>query len=216
MGGKPTLQTRVDIVVGPDIAEGMSKPAITTSRLLLRRWRSDDVEPYAAMCSDPEVMRYIGSGDTRTREQAAAAILAFERVWEEKSYGLFAVELLGSNQLIGFTGLAEPAFLPEIMPAVEVGWRFTRQSWGNGYATEAARAVLDFGADQLGISEILSIHQVGNDASARIMQKLGMRFDRETMDQTCGRLVRVYRSAERLIWVENGQRVRNRRSAPSA
>jgi hypothetical protein len=135
MGGKPTLQTRVDIVVGPDIAEGMSKPAITTSRLLLRRWRSDDVEPFAAMCSDPEVMRYIGSGDTRTREQAAAAILAFERVWEEKSYGLFAVELLGSNQLIGFTGLAEPAFLPEIMPAVEVGWRFTRQSWGNGYAT---------------------------------------------------------------------------------
>jgi len=194
MSGKPTLQTRVDIVVGPDIAEGMSKPAITTSRLLLRRWRSDDLEPFAAMCSDPEVMRYIGSGDTRTREQAAAAILAFERVWEEKSYGLFAVELLGSNQLIGFTGLAEPAFLPEIMPAVEVGWRFMRQSWGKGYATEAARAVLDFGADQLGISEILSIHQVRNDASARIMQKLGMRFDRETMDQTCGRLVRVYRT----------------------
>lgn len=194
MGGKLTSQTRVDIVVCPDIAEGMSKPAITTSRLLLRRWRSDDVEPFAAMCSDPEVMRYIGSGDTRTREQAAASILAFESVWEEKSYGLFAVELLGSNQLIGFTGLAEPAFLPEIMPAVEVGWRFTRQSWGNGYATEAARAVLDFGLVELGISEIVSIHQVGNDASARIMQKLGMRFDRETIDQTCGRLVRLYRT----------------------
>lgn len=194
MGGKLTSQTRVDIVVRPDIAEGMSKPAITTSRLLLRRWRSDDVEPFAAMSSDPEVMRYIGSGDTRTREQAAAAILAFESVWDEKSYGLFAVELLGSNQLIGFTGLAEPAFLPEIMPAVEVGWRFTRQCWGNGYATEAARAVLDFGLVEVGISEIVSIHQVGNDASARIMQKLGMRFDRETIDQTCGRLVRVYRT----------------------
>jgi RimJ/RimL family protein N-acetyltransferase len=172
----------------------MSKPAITTSRLLLRRWRSDDVEPFAAMCSDPEVMRYIGSGDTRTREQAAAAILAFESFWEEKGYGLFAVGLLGSNQLIGFTGPAEPAFLPEIMPAVEVGWRFTRESWGNGYATEAARAVLDFGLVELGISEIVSIHQVGNDASARIMQKLGMGFDRETIDQTCGRLVRVYRT----------------------
>lgn len=172
----------------------MSKPAITTSRLLLRRWRSDDVEPFAAMCSDPEVMRYIGSGDTRTLEEAAAAILEFESVREERSYGLFAVELLASNQLIGFTGLAEPAFLPEIMPAVEVGWRFTRQSWGNGYATEAARVALDFGLVEVGLSEIVSIHQVGNDASVRIMQKLGMRFERETMDQTCGRLVRIYRT----------------------
>ena len=160
---------------------------------MLRRWRSDDVEPFAAMCCDPEVMRYIGSGATRPIEQAAASILAFERAWEEKRYGLFAVELRASNQLIGFTGLAEPTFLPEIMPAVEVGWRFARQSWGNGYATEAARAVLDFGLVELGLPEIVSIHQVGNDASGRIMQKLGMRFDRETIDQTCGRLVHVYR-----------------------
>lgn len=172
----------------------MLKPAITTSRLMLRRWRSDDVEPFAAMCGDPEVMRYIGSGDTRTFEQAAASILAFERGWEEKRYGLFAVELMASNQLIGFTGLAEPTFLPDIMPAVEVGWRFARHSWGKGYATEAAQAVLDFGLVELGLPEIVSIHQVGNDASCRIMQKLGMRFDRETIDQTCGRLVQVYRT----------------------
>ena len=172
----------------------MRKPEITTSRLMLRRWRGGDVEPFAAMCGDPEVMRYIGSGDTRTVEQAAASILAFERGWEEKRYGLFAVELLSNGQLIGFTGLAEPTFLPEIMPAVEVGWRFARQSWDNGYATEAARAVLDFGLVELGLPEIVSIHQKGNDASGRIMQKLGMRFDRETIDQTCGRLVHVYRT----------------------
>ena len=172
----------------------MRRPEITTSRLMLRRWRSDDLEPFASMCSDPEVMRYIGSGDTRTIEQAAPSILAFERVWEEKRYGLFAVELLASNQLIGFTGLSEPTFLPEIMPAVELGWRFARQSWGNGFATEAARAVLDFGLVELELPEIVSIHQVGNDASGRIMQKLGMRFDRETIDPTCGRLVHVYRT----------------------
>jgi len=173
----------------------MSKPVITTSRLLLRRWRGEDIEPFAAMCSDPQVMRYIGSGDTRTREQAAAAILTFERMWDEQGYGLFAVELLGSDHLIGFTGLAEPTFLPEIMPAVEVGWRFARQSWGNGFATEAARAALDFGLVKLGIPEIVSIHQVDNHASGRIVQKLGMRFDRDTLDQTCGRLVRVYRTS---------------------
>lgn len=194
-GGKQTSQTRVDFGVRPEIAEVMSKPVITTSRLLLRRWRSDDVEPFAAICSDPEVMRYIGSGDTRTREQAAAAILAFEWEWEEKGCGLFAFEVLGSNHLIGFSGLAEPTFLPEIMPSIEVGWRFARQSWGNGFATEAARAALDFGLVKLGMPEIVSIHQVGNHASARIMQKLGMRFDRETLDQTCDRLVRVYRTS---------------------
>ena len=110
-------------------------------------------------------------------------------MWEEKGYGLFAVELLG------FTGLAEPAFLAEIMPAVEVGWRFARQSWGNGFATEAARAALDCGLVKLGIPEIVSIHQVDNHASGRIVQKLGMRFDRDTLDQTCGRLVRVYRTS---------------------
>jgi RimJ/RimL family protein N-acetyltransferase len=167
---------------------------ITTARLLLRRWRIEDLEPFAAMCCDPDVMRYIGSGITRTREQAAASIRAYEAQWEEKGYGLFAVELLESNHLIGFTGLADPDFLPEIMPAVEVGWRFARQSWGNGYATEAARAVLAFGLEMLGIPEIVSIHQVENRASGRIMQKLGMRFDRETLDPSCGRLVCIYRT----------------------
>ena len=173
----------------------MSKPVIATSRLLLRRWRDEDTEPFAAMCSDPEVMRYIGSGETRTREQAAAAILAFETTWDEKGYGLFAVELPGSRNLIGFAGLAEPTFLPEIMPAVEVGWRFARQSWGNGFATEAARAALDFGQVKLGIPRVVGIHQVDNHASGRIMHKLGMRFDRETLDRTCGRTVRVYRTS---------------------
>jgi len=172
----------------------MSDPAITTPRLLLRRWRDEDVEPFAAMCSDPEVMRYIGSGDTRTREQAAASIKAFEGMWDEKGYGLFAVELQSSGRLIGFTGLSEPMFLPEIMPAVEIGWRFARQSWGNGFATEAARAVLDFGLVELGIPEIVSIHQTDNHASGRIMQKLGMRYDREALDETCGRSVHVYRT----------------------
>lgn len=171
----------------------MGKHAITTGRLLLRRWRVEDIEPFAAMCSDPDVMRHIGSGSTRTREQAAAAIRAYETDWEEKGYGLFAVELLDSNHLIGFAGLAEPAFLPEIMPAVEVGWRFARQSWGNGYATEAARAALDFGLVTLRIPEIVSIYQAENRASGRIMKKLGMHFDRETLDQTCGRLVHIYR-----------------------
>ena len=146
------------------------------------------------MCSDPEVMRYIGSGATRTRAQARASIDAYERAWDETGYGLFAVERLEDGQFLGFTGLAVPTFLPEIMPAVEIGWRFARQSWGHGYASEAARAALDFGLQTRGLCEIVGVYQAENHASGRIMQKLGMRFDRETVDPTCGRSIRVYRT----------------------
>ena len=144
------------------------------------------------MCSDPAVMRYIGSGTTRTREQARASIRAFERGWSENRYGLFAVERLEDARFIGFAGLSQPTFLPEIMPAVEVGWRLARQNWGRGYATEAARAALDFGFRSLGLHEIVSIVQVSNRASVRIAEKLGMALDRETQDPTSVRPVRIY------------------------
>lgn len=80
---------------------------------------------------------------------------------------------------------------PEVMPAVEIGWRLGRRHWGHGMATEAARAVLDFGFTDGGLDRIISIHQTGNDASGRIIQKLGMQLDRETTDVR-GRPVRVY------------------------
>lgn len=139
-------------------------------------------------------MRYIGSGATRTREQASTSIRAFERDWSENGYGLFAVERLDDARFIGFAGLSQPTFLPEIMPAVEIGWRFVRQSWGRGYATEAARAAVDFGFRSACLREIVCIFQVANQASARIAAKLGMAFDRETLDPTCGRSIRVYRA----------------------
>lgn len=170
---------------------------IETDRLLLRRWHVEDIEPFAALCSDPEVMRYIGSGTTRTRAQAQASIEAFQRDWDEKGYGLWAVELREGGRFIGFTGLSEPTFLPEVMPAVEIGWRFARQSWGKGYASEAAQAALEYGLEDVGLSQIVSIYQAENYASERIVQKLGMVFDRETIDPTCGRLVRVYRTPSR-------------------
>ena len=174
--------------------ERVNQLSINTDRLLLRRWREDDVEPFAAVCSDPEVMRYIGSGATRTCAQARISIHDYEREWEENGFGLFAVELLEDGRFLGFAGLTEPTFLPEIMPAVEIGWRFARQTWGNGYASEAARAALDFGLQKVGLSEIVGIYQTENQASGRILEKLGMCFDREAVDPTCGRSIRVYRT----------------------
>ena len=109
-----------------------------------------DLDAYAALCADPEVMQYIGDGSTRTRSQCAEQLRSFEQTWDERGFGLFAMELASTGDLIGFAGLALPAFLPEIMPAVEIGWRLARRYWQQGYATEAAQAVLAFGFSRVG------------------------------------------------------------------
>jgi RimJ/RimL family protein N-acetyltransferase len=95
--------------------------------------------PLAAINGDPEVMRWIGDGTTRDLKQTRASMAALERQWEATGIGLFAVEVLGTGELAGVTGLAVPDFLPEIMPAVEIAWRFGQPFWGQGIATEAAR-----------------------------------------------------------------------------
>lgn len=171
----------------------MTQPIRKTERLTLRRWRDADHAPFAEICADRDVMRFIGDGSTRSAEQASRAIDTFERGWDTNGFGLFAVELNDSGEFIGFAGLASPTFLPEILPSVEIGWRLGKRHWGAGYASEAAREVVAFGVGDLGLADIVSICQLGNHASRRIMQKIGMLFDRQTVDPSCGRAVEVYR-----------------------
>lgn len=171
----------------------MMPQEIHTERLVLRRWKPKDHAPFAALCADPEVMRYIGNGETRSADDAARYIAAFEDAWNARGYGLFALETRQTDEFIGFTGLSLPTFLPEVLPSVEIGWRLSKAHWGHGYASEAASAALSFGVSQLGLMDIVSICQIGNRASARIMQKLGMRFDRRTVDPSCERAVDIYR-----------------------
>lgn len=165
---------------------------LVTKRLILRRWQADDVAPFAAMCADPEVMRWIGSGTTRSAEACAAAIERYEADWDRDGFGLSAVELRDTGRFVGFVGLATPSFLPEVLPAVEIGWRLDRDAWGSGFATEGAAAVLRQAFDELGLQRVLSIVQVGNAASERIARKLGMNLVRATIDPTCGRPVQVF------------------------
>jgi RimJ/RimL family protein N-acetyltransferase len=168
-------------------------PRIDTERLVLRRWDVDrDLDAYAAICGDPEVMRYIGDGSVAARDECAERLEHFETTWRERGFGLFALERRDTGELIGNTGLAVPDFLPEILPAVEIGWRLGRAHWRQGFATEAARAVLAFAWDPVGLDRVVSIHAVGNDASGNVMQKIGMHLDRETVHPTNGRSVRVY------------------------
>jgi RimJ/RimL family protein N-acetyltransferase len=165
---------------------------IETPRLILRRWREEDVAPMAAVNADPEVMRWIRDGSVRDERQTREGIAGWERDWETEGFGLFALEVRATGRLAGFTGLAVPRFLPEVLPAVEIGWRLGRDHWGRGLATEAARAVAAFGFEERGLARIVSIAQVGNEASQRIMAKLGMRLERETVSPGTGRRVRVF------------------------
>ncbi|MFE6099341.1 GNAT family N-acetyltransferase [Streptomyces laurentii] len=165
---------------------------LETPRLVLRRWRADDVVPMAAVNADPEVMRWIGDGSVRDEQQTRRGIEAMEREWHRQGFGLFAVEIRSTGELAGFTGLSVPDFMPELLPAVEIGWRLGRTYWGQGLATEAAAAALRFGFENCELGRIVSIVQLDNGASERIMTKLGMHPVGETIDPSCGRRVRVF------------------------
>jgi RimJ/RimL family protein N-acetyltransferase len=150
---------------------------VDTDRLLLRRWRDDDAEAFAAINADSDVMRFIGTGTPLTRAQSDELLARFASEWDERGFGLWAVEARGDDPdppLLGFCGLTVPMFLPEVLPAVEVGWRLARHAWGRGIATEAARAALAFGFGELGMREIISIVDPRNDRSLRVCAKLGM------------------------------------------
>ena len=165
---------------------------LRTERLLLRQWRDDDLDALAPMYADPEVMRYIRDGSVQSREQTAEHLARMRRHWDEHGFGLFAAELVETGELTGWAGLAVPHFLPEVMPAVEIGWRLGRSFWGAGLATEGARAALRFGLVDCGLERLVSIRQVENVRSARVMEKLGLTFDRRTTVRGNGQLVDVY------------------------
>lgn len=177
-----------------------SMVTLETPRLILRRWREEDIAPMAAINADPEVMRWIRDGRVRDEQQTRSGIRAWESEWESQGFGLFAVEIRSTGECAGFTGLSVPGYLPEVLPAVEIGWRLGRSHWGQGLATEAAAAAARFGFEERGLERIVGITQVGNDASERIMTKLGMHPVRETVNPTGGRRVRVFQlSSEQYV-----------------
>ena len=147
---------------------------LRTERLLLRGWRDTDLDPWAAMNADPRVREFLGG--PLTREESAAAMARFRATIQARGWGWWAVEVVETGALIGFTGLdpVEPG-LP--VSGVEIGWRLSRETWGHGYVTEAARACLDHGFRRLGLPEILAIAAEGNHRSRAVMRRLGMTHD---------------------------------------
>ncbi|HSS66924.1 MAG TPA: GNAT family N-acetyltransferase [Nocardioidaceae bacterium] len=146
---------------------------IETERLVMRRWRDTDRDPFAAMNADPAVMRYFPS--LQDRSTSDAFVDRIEAHFDEHGFGLWALETAGAGDFIGFTGLNP---MPVGVPGegdYEVGWRLAEGAWGHGYATEAALAALQVGFDGLGLTEIWSITAVLNKPSEAVMLRLGMR-----------------------------------------
>lgn len=149
-------------------------PSLLTSRLVLRAFEESDRDPFAALNRDPEVVRHLQGPLSRARSDAM--VDRVRECWRERGYGLWALELRGSGEFIGYTGLWPADFLPSA-PGVEVGWRLARSAWGRGYAAEAAREALLFGFEQVGLAELVSFTATGNRASLRVMEKIGLRRD---------------------------------------
>jgi RimJ/RimL family protein N-acetyltransferase len=148
---------------------------IVTSRLMLREWADADAEPFAALNSDLRVMEFFPAVLTRAESDAQmAAISAFIA---GHGYGLYAAEEKASGRFIGFVGLSPASFAAHFTPAIEIGWRLARDTWGKGYATEAARAVADHAFGPLGLDALVSFTAEWNRPSRRVMEKLGMTHD---------------------------------------
>jgi RimJ/RimL family protein N-acetyltransferase len=158
---------------------------LTTARLILRQPEQSDAEPLMAMDADPEVMQYIGTGAVipPDRDRVLQAISRWRTQWDEQGFGLCSIIVAETGEYAGWVALAVPYFLPEILPAVELGYRLRREHWGHGYATEAAAGLLRFGLTEAGLDRIVSIRHVDNTGSKRVQEKIGLRFEFETTVQ---------------------------------
>jgi RimJ/RimL family protein N-acetyltransferase len=150
-------------------------PSVRTERLLLRGFTRDDFEPFAAIVSDPEVVRYLDDGAPISREECWRGMALFLGHWKLRGYGWWAVEDLHSGEFLGRIGL----YNPEGWPGIEVGWLLRRDVWGAGLATEGASAALNFAFDVVGAGHVISIIDPRNTRSIRVAEKIGERYERD-------------------------------------
>jgi RimJ/RimL family protein N-acetyltransferase len=155
-------------------------PRLETERLILRGFEPADLDDFAASYADPAVMRYLGRGLPRTREETLSRLTAAQFRWQQYGLPLWAVVLKEGECWIGRCGFQpRDDAAPQV---VELAFSYARWSWGNGYATEAARACIAYAFDQMGWESIIARARPGNLASLRVLQKLGFRREREIDD----------------------------------
>lgn len=156
-----------------------------TQRIGFRNWLDADLDPFAAMNQDPAVMEFFPK--TLTREESASMIQRLQKTYQQYGYTFYAVDRLDTGELIGFIGMIYQTFEAMFTPCVEIGWRLKRSAWGHGFATEGAKACLDYGFEELGFTSIYSITPLQNVRSEKVMQRIGMEqigeFDHPKLEQ---------------------------------
>ncbi len=150
---------------------------IETDRLILRTFDERDIDPMSLINQDPKVCEFLPA--IGTRESTAKSVHGFIDHYRDHGFSPYAVELKSTCEMIGFCGLMIPAFEAHFMPAVETGWRLASQQWNHGYATEAAKAVLQYAFEQLQLNEVVSFTAVENMRSRRVMEKIGLHHNSE-------------------------------------
>ena len=145
---------------------------LRTTRLRLRRWLPSDRAPFAAYNAEPRVAEFLLG--PLSREESDALVVRIETHFERNGFGLWAVEICGGAPFAGFVGLSVPSFEAHFTPCVEIGWRLGSEHWGQGYASEGAKAALDFAFESLQLDEVVSFTVPANLRSRRVMEKVGM------------------------------------------
>jgi RimJ/RimL family protein N-acetyltransferase len=146
---------------------------LTTDRLLLRPFRAEDIDAYAAFCADPEVMRFLGDRGVLARDDAWRQMAMLTGHWTLRGYGTWALEERATGAFVGRAGL----HYPEGWPEPEIGWGLARAYWGRGFAYEAAQAAMDHAFKQLGWTRVMSLIDPANTRSIQLAERLGERFE---------------------------------------
>lgn len=178
---------------------------LETDRLILRVFEEHDIDPMSLIDQDPKVREFLpGSSD---RKKTAAGVRNIIKHYDDHGFSLYAVELKSTCEMIGWCGLMIPSFEAHFTPAVEIGWRLASQHWNQGYATEAATAVLKYAFDTLKLKEVVSFTVVDNIRSRRVMEKIGLQrnpdddFDHPKIEKSHSLCRHVlYRISHALWW----------------
>lgn len=150
---------------------------LCTDRLLLRQWKDSDYEPFSLITSNPEVMNFFPKILNRQESDALAKQIKY--LIDIKGWGLWAVELLETQEFIGCIGMHPQPSKFDFSPCIEIGWRIDPKFWNQGYATEGAEACLRFAFEELVFDEIVAFTSQDNLASQKVMQKIGMHFSHD-------------------------------------